>query len=273
MKKPLAAIMIAILLAVTIGHVHNMKPAPTPVDPQIIHVPAVNKDATINLNQMFQSNDRPEWNDFNDKDQVVVDRHTNTFYIYSITGDAFEAFERESNYMAFKGVKVITINLHSPGGEMDSAYFITEQIRLLKAEGIKVNTIIDKKNACMSACPMIFLAGDTRTASENSVIMLHAVYAQFPYNVSEPVINEIEHELRLDRERYAHRLEEVCTKDTSIAMDVLDHKEHFYLAKDLDTRCGGNTFFTQVIPVIEQSPAIPDLGIPGLKIGSVLKSI
>jgi ATP-dependent protease ClpP protease subunit len=262
LKKALGIAIIAMFVLVGTSTIQHEKNSVKP-DPNIVHYTASN--GSINISQLLGAPE-PEYNPFEKEDVLTVDRKTNTFHMYEITDKTFEGFETESNMMQINGVKDITINLHSPGGELESAAFIVEQIRILKAHGITVHTVIDEKNACMSACPLIYLTGDTRTAYANSVIMLHAPYVQFPYNTPEPVYNVVQQELRIERDKYVKVLQTTCSKDPSIGMDVIDHHEHFYRADDLDTRCGSGTFFTKIIPVVDDNKTNPFSGItiPGL---------
>jgi ATP-dependent protease ClpP protease subunit len=200
----------------------------------------------VNPNKDVTDNGIP-FNKFKSRATIEVDTATNTFYIYEIRDKTMSVFEAESNLMAINGVKEITLNLHSPGGSLFAAHVILEQIKILKERGIKVNTVVESQNACMSACLLIFLAGDTRTASGDSVFMFHAPYVQFSYNTPEPVYYVVQKDLRNDREEFANILGKACPADQRIKLDVLDHKEHYYTANQLVTKCTKDGFFTNLI--------------------------
>lgn len=264
LKKLLGVVAVLMLLNATTHIIENHK-APAPVDPKIIHVPAAPEEDKRTLADL-----PPEWHKFNKEDTLIIDRHTNTFFLFEITDEAYIAFEKESNYMAFLGVKDITINLHSPGGSLYAEQLIEAQISILKDRGIHIKTVIDSGNACMSACPLIFLLGDERSAYADSVIMFHAPYIVFPYNVPESMVLAAEKDLRESRDKFGHVLSNVCKLDPAIATDVLDHHEHFYAADVLNTRCGAG-FFTQVIPIVKSNPG--EIVIPGLNLDDLLRKL
>lgn len=64
--------------------------------------------------------------------------------------------------------KEITVHINSPGGEVREGYAIHDQ---LANSGKKVNTIIE--GTCASIATVVFLAGDSRTITENSKFMIH----------------------------------------------------------------------------------------------------
>jgi len=229
-------------------------------DKNIIHITSTPQgdDVTETLKKLLSP---PEYNPFNKDDEMVVNRGTDTFYLYSVSENAASAFERESNMMVEGGAKEITINLHSPGGELFAAYVIREQAHILQERGVKIKTVIDDKNACMSACPIIFMLGDERVASANSVFMFHSPYVQFPYNTSEDVMREVMREIRTDKDAYAKMLEDMCPNDPAIKLDIYDHQEHYYRADELAATCGGDKIFTKIIPVAEQKSLATTLGI------------
>lgn len=220
-------------------------------DPNIIHIVVPAQTADDPTEQIKKAlNPRPDFNPFNATDQMIIDRKTNTFYLYLVSEEAADAFEHESNMMAANGVKEITIDLHSPGGQLVAAAFITQQMKILNEKGIKIKTIVEDKNACASACPIIFLAGNEKIAFANSVFMFHSPYIKFPYNTPENVMIEMMRELRVDRDDYAKMLKNSCPADNTIQMFVYDHEDHFLTAKDLSDHCPG-TFFDSIIPVID----------------------
>lgn len=266
MKKhahAIALLLVGFVFAVGSTPTIQARPAPVKQDPNVIHItsaPEQGGDIADQIKRLLAPT-MPEFNPFNDADEMVVNRTTNTFYLYKVTSGASDAFEKESNMMAINGVKEITINLHSPGGEITAAYVITQQIKILNEKGVKVKTIVEDKNACMSACPYIFLAGNEKIAFANSVFMLHSPYIQFPYNTPEPIMEEYMRELRADRDRFAKQFQDACPADKTIAMDMYDHDNHFYRADELDKRCP-KTFFDSIIPVIDQDhPAGNTVGI------------
>lgn len=214
------------------------------------------ENTVISPKKEMTENNLP-YNPFRDKLQIQVDTKTNTFFIFEIGEDTLSVFESESNLMSMNGVKDININLHSPGGNLFVTKVILEQIKLLKERGIKIHTVVDPQNACMSACPLVFLSGDTRVASGNSVFMFHAPYVQFPYNTPEPMFYVVERDLAKDREEFANTLAASCPLDQRIKLDVLDHKEHYYTSTMLVTKCG-EPFFTEVLPVTDPSITKPD---------------
>lgn len=240
-------------------------------DPNIIHI----KENSLDSQKIEPEKAIPEYNHFEKKDTLIVDRNTNTFHLFTITEEAYVGFEKESAYMAFKGVKEITIDLHSPGGSLYAEKLIETQVAALKERGIKIKTVIGDKNACMSACPLIFLLGDERIASTNSVFMFHAPYIMWPYNTSEPEIVQGEKDLRKSREDYGHVLESVCKNDPTIVMDVLDHDEHYYTATDLLLKCGAG-IMTKIEPAsISAKPTNTKLilNIPGLNLDDIFKGL
>lgn len=253
-KRPkLKMVLITLLafLAFTSFNNYTANTAPA-TDKDIVHVATSNPAADLIEQLKKLLTPIPDYNPFNTVDQMVVDRHTNTFYLYSVSEDAAVTFEHESNLMAANGVKIITINLHSPGGELLAANVMQQQIRILKERGIKIRTVVADHNACMSACPLIFLAGDEKIAYANSVFMFHSPYIQFPYNTSEDVMTEYMRELRVNKDEYSAELVKYCPADPSIKMDIYDHEEHFYRSDALAARCAGGTFFDSIVPVVDQ---------------------
>ena len=220
-------------------------------DPNVVHVPVTSPadDVVSQLEKLLQP--EPEYNPFNDKDQMVVNRNTNTFYLYSVSDEAAITFEKESSLMVANGVKTITLDLHSPGGDLFAADVMNEQIRILKERGVHIRTIVEDKNACMSACPLIFMAGDERIAYANSVFMFHSPYMLFPYNTPEDVMSAYWKTLRISKDEYAAKFNQYCPADPTIKMDIYDHDAHFYRSDELAARCPG-TFYTSIIPVAEQ---------------------
>ena len=237
-SKRFVLLSMAMIFAMSIQAVPNIQPT---TDPDVVHIP-IPKTKVI---KRVDDDSEPMFNDFSDKDQVVINRKTHTFYINKINDEVQEAFERESSMMARNGVKEITVNLHSPGGYLFSAYAIVQQMQMLKQRGIKINTIVEKHNACASACPLIFLAGDERTVYSSSVFMFHSPYISFSSKATEDVIRVMLKELVHDRDQYAETLAKTCKNDPDIQMDIYDHKDHFYTAKDLEKRCP-NSFFTKI---------------------------
>ena len=250
-KRIYGSIALTILLIFFVSSFNLFSTAQEVKDPNIIHItiPTEKDESLISLLDGVLDS-KPEYNKFNDIDQIIIDRKTNTFFIFAITEDTADAFERESNMMASNGVKEITINLHSPGGKLFSAYVIVQQMKILNEKGIKIKTIVGSKNACMSACPLIFLAGDEKVSFSNSVFMFHSPYITMPYNLSENIIIELERELRTDRELYANALAKACPTDKTIKMDIMDHNNHYYRADDVEKRCP-KTFFDELIVTIE----------------------
>ncbi len=181
---------------------------------------------------------------------ITVDHSDNSFDIFDIAEQTFEVFEAESNLMYHNGAKEITINFHSPGGSVFYAYIIREQIGILKERGVKIVTKVNTKDACMSACPILFLTGDERIAFADSVFMFHAPYIQYPYNTSEPLIRFLEKSVTTDRREFADSLAKQCPNYQRIKVTVLDHKDHYFKADILDSLCGSGSFFTQVIPAL-----------------------
>jgi len=199
----------------------------------------------------------PKFNSLKNLDELTVDRNTNTFYLHEITLAGFSAFEAESNFMALKGIKEITIVLHSPGGDVDVAMFIREQIRVLKENGVTVNTLVKSHDICASACPLVFLAGETHIASSDSVFMFHSPYYESESSNSIIISTVLERQLRRSRETYINLVVKPnCPKDPNFALDILDHEEHFYTADELVKKCGNN-FFTSVTPI--EFTELPDL--------------
>lgn len=247
MKKTIkgtAKIVVLSILAVVILVNILAKNTSTNINSTLTNGPATTTQT--NPSKQVTENGIPH-NGFKDKAAIDVDVNTNTFYVYEIKNKTMYVFEAESNLMAANGVKEITLNLHSPGGSLLAAHVIIEQINILKEYGIKVHTVVESGNACMSACPLIFLAGDTRTSSGDSVFMFHSPYVQYPYNTPEPVFYVVEKSLRKDREEFANTIGNACPLDKRIKMDIMDHKEHYYTTNQLVTKCGSTGFFTEVI--------------------------
>lgn len=236
-KHVKAGLMISILAIFSLYMISSPK---VKIDPNVIHVPAPTP-------QYIKSTiKRPAYNPFNETEVITINRNTNSFYIGEIVEESFTYFEKYSSEMAARGVKTITIHLHSPGGELDVAKLIEQQIKILQERGIKVITVVDDGNACMSACPIIFLAGDEKIAASNSVFMFHAPYVNFPANTSEAEFRFVEHELNAVKVEFSKRLEQTCPTDDSIRMAMFDHTDHFYLASELLSKC--SKFFTKVEP-------------------------
>lgn len=237
-----------------IGSIPDSQQFNKKTNPNIIHI-AIPKEKDINLLQKIEKmfdNTIPSFNEFNKVDQMIVNLDTNSFYIFKINEDVSEAFEQESTVMASNGVKHITINLHSPGGDVEAAYFIKEQIKILNEKGITVTTFIDNYDACMSACPLIFLAGNERIAYSSSVIMLHGPYITFPYNVPENVMNQLMRELRRDKEEFAIVLRQYCVNNPDIVEDLFNHHDNYYTAQKLKEKCG-DSFFTELRPATKKT--------------------
>ena len=250
MRKYIKGAMIITALAFFNIFFNSPLPLEKPKDPNIVSIPVPPEP------KRQRAENIPPFTPFNEEEVLAVNLKTHTFYIYTITEDVFTNFEKYSTLMVSQGVKEITINLHSPGGELDAAKLIEEQIDILKEHGVHVKTIVESSNACMSACPIIFLAGDEKIASSNSIFMFHSPYLRYPHNVSQAEIRFVEKDLAKARDEFVGRLNAACPADATIGLFIYDHGDHFLSATDLQTRCSG--FFTRV-DVVTFGDAIKNL--------------
>ena len=258
MRKFVIGVAIIALLSLFNIYHRPIVPEVPKVDPDIVHVAIPTKN-----NQQVASGEKVVFNPFSKTDVMQINLKTHTFYIYAISLDVASHFEKFSTLMMNNGVKEITINLHSPGGELEAAQIIEEQVGILKEHGIKINTIVESKNACMSACPIIFLTGDSRIASEDSVFMFHAPYIQYPHNASQAEVRFVEKDLAKSRTEFANRLAKVCPGNEDVAkMLIFDHEDHFFKALVLQAGC--SKIFTSVkLTSRSFSDAVKSLNTPG----------
>lgn len=82
------------------------------------------------------------------------------------TGAAF------SKFMETQGGEIKTLYLHSPGGSVEDALFMSNYLR---QQG--VDTVVPKNGYCASSCPIVFSGGKNRTAGKTAWIGVHQVFA------------------------------------------------------------------------------------------------
>jgi ATP-dependent protease ClpP protease subunit len=108
-------------------------------------------------------------------EKLAIDPKTGTIHMGVIDLHILETLQTALMYLNQAGHKTITIDLHSPGGNvlaMDIIGGMFDDFR--KQTGSKINTRVSKNNACMSACTIIFTYGDLRIAHESSTFMFHS---------------------------------------------------------------------------------------------------
>ena len=69
----------------------------------------------------------------------------------------------------------IVLELDSPGGEMAPARIMADLLGHLSERGMAVHTDIGPGSRCLSACVLIYAAGEVRTAAATASIGLHGV--------------------------------------------------------------------------------------------------
>jgi len=103
---------------------------------------------------------------------IKLNKKTGELYLYGVVGDlgVEEYFNATDVVVALReiGDRRATVHINSPGGIADQGIAI---YNVLKAHSAGVDTVNDSLAA--SAASVIFLAGEQRTASEGSRVMIH----------------------------------------------------------------------------------------------------
>lgn len=77
-----------------------------------------------------------------------------------------------SQFIEGQGGEIKSLHLHSPGGSVQDAL---EMSALLREKGIE--TVVPQHGYCASSCPIVFSGGAKRSATEQSWIGVHQIYA------------------------------------------------------------------------------------------------
>lgn len=89
----------------------------------------------------------------------------------------------------------VVITLNSPGGDARAAHRIADQILSARRHGMKVETRVERDGICMSACPLIFSAGENRLVASRSLFLFHGVVYQGPRATAQ-IIDDLNAEKR-----------------------------------------------------------------------------
>lgn len=137
--------------------------------------------------------------------------------------------------------KIVTVDLHSPGGQVVAMKIIMNVIQILKDRGFTVITIVKPNHGCMSACTRIFLEGDQRLASSSSVWMFHAPYYSNKkiknHNIPLPMKMLMDERNQKQRNDFINHYEKTCGF-TKISKVIKEGKENSYASgKRLKSIC------------------------------------
>ena len=114
---------------------------------------------------------------------ATIDQHGGTVTLSGeILSTSAELFVNEfaRAMLAAPRNEPVVITLNSPGGDARAAHRIADQIHSARHHGMKVETRVERGGMCMSACPLIFSAGEDRLVSSRSLFLFHGVVYQGP---------------------------------------------------------------------------------------------
>lgn len=89
---------------------------------------------------------------------------------------AFE-FNKFTNFLIGEEAKTLEIQLSNGGGSLFPALSMIDNVRLLKANGVRVITRVT--GMCASACALLFSYGDERQIGRSSWLMFHALSSSY----------------------------------------------------------------------------------------------
>lgn len=191
---------------------------------------AVDKDKTLEFNF------RPFY-------KTAVDKENNVIYVGRVDSYLFRTILDETNRAIKEGRKEITLDFHSPGGSVFYMELIIIQLNLAKEKGLKINHRMQTGSMCASACPAIFIQGDTREVHPHSVIMLHSPYIRGLNRLSDPEKIYYNKSLANTRAFYISLFNEACGKDNKWMFNsIMDLKDHYYYSSAVTKGC--NDFYT-----------------------------
>ena len=129
---------------------------------------------------------------------ATIDRHGGTVTVSGeILSTSAELFVNEfaRAMLAAPAEEPVVVILNSEGGDARAAHRIADQILSARRHGMKVETRVERGGMCMSACPLIFSAGEDRLVSSRSLFLFHGVVYQGPRNTAQ-IIDELDAEKR-----------------------------------------------------------------------------
>lgn len=120
--------------------------------------------------------------------------------IVSTTSDLFtNAFARA--ILVAEVDEAVTVVLDSEGGSTAAAHRIADVIHVARGFGTAVNTRVDAGGQCMSACPLVFSAGEARVASAEAMFLFHGVTYRGKRSTA-----EVAAALAVEKQRYLDRM-------------------------------------------------------------------
>jgi len=172
----------------------------------------------------------PETTTFNVPERII--------HVGKINSDTYTKIDQATKEMLINNKKKITFDFNSPGGDTDAMSIIMMQMDSLKLKGIELTTQVTKNHSCMSACTLIYLKGDKRLASHQSIFMIHSPYWA---NASdkEPEAKKVFIELQLNylRGLFINGFIKTCGEKTPLITNITDKKDHFYISRKLQESC------------------------------------
>jgi len=95
----------------------------------------------------------------------------------------------------------IVVKLNSAGGDTHAAHDIADMIHAARRHGASVTTRVEAGSYCLSACPLIFSAGDDRLAGATAMFLFHGVTYRGPRSTQEVAAT-----LAAEKQRYLNRM-------------------------------------------------------------------
>ncbi len=172
----------------------------------------------------------------NEKIASLLLRKHNHIYVYDeINQESFKNFSMQSRYLRlYKQPESVNIYISSPGGEVDYAMAIVDEISGLKEAGIKVNTI--GIGQVYSAGIYILCAGDKRYGTENTSYMIHP----FRYSIDEEYHAHAREYVKYAEQLYSEIMVWVATRcgQTKIKPFIERINDSVYLNNDTAKKLG-----------------------------------
>lgn len=137
-----------------------------------------------------------------------------------------ESMWKDFKLIRIKEIKQVVLYLNNPGGSAFDGFGITDQIRLLKNDGITI--IAEASGIVASAAIPVFLICNKRIATKNTIFLIHPASIAKLFSVE--TLKDIESQaimFRLSRKKYAEIVVQNSNLLLNKILDLMDKDNWF----------------------------------------------